>query len=148
MSEPENPQSPSDPPAPPSDPPAPPSDPPAPPSDPPAPPPPSAPSGSGSPNVVMVILSYLGILALIPFLVEKDDKEVQWHAKHGLVLLVGEFALFIVLSVLGAISAGLGCLLWPLVILALIAIHVMCIVKGVNGDRFIIPGVSQYADKF
>ena len=167
MSEPGNPQPPSDPPAPPSDPPAPPSDPPAPPSDPPAPPsePPAPPSepppeppasgGSGSPNVVMIILSYLGILAVIPFLVEKDDKEVQWHAKHGLVLVAAEILLFIALwfvtAVLGAVSGGLGCLITlfqPLLVLALIALHIVCMVKGVNGDRFTVPGVSQYADKF
>lgn len=158
MSEPENPQTPSDPPEPPSDPPAPPSDPPEPPSDPPAPPsepPPGPPTASGSPNVVMIILSYFGILALIPFLVEKDDKEVQWHAKHGLVLLAAEFLLFVALwivaMVLGAISGGLGCLITlvqPLLVLAIIALHIVCIVKGVNGDRFTVPGVSQYADKF
>ena len=30
---------------------------------------------------------YLGLLALIPLIVEKNDRDVQWHAKHGLVLL-------------------------------------------------------------
>ena len=48
----------------------------------------------------MIVLSYLGLLALIPLLVEKNDKEVQWHAKHGLVLLVAEIVLFIGLSIL------------------------------------------------
>ncbi len=103
----------------------------------------------------MIILSYLGPLAVIPFLVEKDDKEVQWHAKHGLVLVAAEILLFIALwivaMVLGALSGGLGCLitpLQPLLVLALIALHIVCMVKGVNGGRFIVPGVSQYADKF
>ena len=47
--------------------------------------------GAPSSNrTVMIILSYLWMLALIPLLVEKDDREVQWHAKHGIVLLVAE----------------------------------------------------------
>ena len=51
-------------------------------------PPPLPPSQQESSNrTVMLILSYLGILALVPLLVEKDDPEVQWHAKHGLVQL-------------------------------------------------------------
>ena len=26
----------------------------------------------------------------VPLLTEKDDKEVQWHAKHGIVLMLAE----------------------------------------------------------
>ena len=96
-----------------------------------------------------------GLLALIPLLVEKDDPEVQWHAKHGLVLTVAEFAVFIGLAlvgmVIGAFSAGLGCILglaWPLVMVAILVLHVMCIVKGLNGQRLLVPGISEFADKF
>jgi uncharacterized membrane protein len=102
-----------------------------------------------------IVLSYLGLLALIPLLVEKEDSEVQWHAKHGLVLTGVEFAVFVGLAlvgmVIGAFSAGLGCILglaWPLLMVAVLVLHVMCIVKGLNGKRLIIPGVSEFADKF
>ena len=121
--------------------------------------PPTPPAGSGGAvsqnRTIMIVLSYLGILALIPLLVEKDDKEVQWHAKHGLVLAVAEVALCIALSIvmglLSVITHGFGCLglfLWPILSLAILVVHVLCIVKGVNGQRFIIPGVSQFADRF
>jgi len=118
--------------------------------------PPASPQGTVSQNrTVMIVLSYLGILALIPLLVEKDDREVQWHAKHGLVLAVAEIVLMIGLSlcmaVLGMITHGFGCLglfLWPIISLGILVLHVLCIVKGVNGQRFIVPGVSQYADRF
>ena len=61
----------------------------------------SAPSSNRN---VMIVLSYLWLLALVPLLTEKDDKEVQWHAKHGLVLMVAELFLWIAISVvLGAI---------------------------------------------
>jgi uncharacterized membrane protein len=53
--------------------------------------------------------------------------------------------------VIGAVSAGLGCILglaWPLVMVAILVLHVMCIVKGLNGSRFTIPGISEFADKF
>ena len=29
--------------------------------------------------------------------------------------------------------------------LGILVVHVMCIVKGVNGSGFLIPGVSEYA---
>ena len=125
-----------------------------------SPPPPTTPppttGGTESPNrTIMIVLSYFGLLALIPLLVEKDDPEVQWHAKHGLVLTVAWVVLFVVLQIivmaLGAISGGLGCvfgLLMPLLALAILVIHVICIVKGLKGERFLIPGLSEFADRF
>jgi len=107
--------------------------------------------GTVSPNrTIMIVLSYLGLLALIPLLVEKDDKEVQWHAKHGLTLFVSWLILFVVVSILGFIPM-VGCITIPLhMVLGLgyLIVAILCIVKGVNGERFIIPGISQYADRF
>lgn len=104
---------------------------------------------------VMIVLSYLWLLALIPLLVEKDDREVQWHAKHGLVLTVVEVVVLIglqvVVMILGVVSGGLGCifsLLIPLFLLAVLIVHVLCIVKGINGQRFLVPGISEFADRF
>ena len=131
---------------------------PAPPPPPSTPPPPTS-TGSGGGGAksdnrgLMIVLSYLWLLALIPLLVEKEDQEVQWHAKHGIVLMVAEIVLWIVLTVLSiALSmVGIGCLLaifQMIMTLVIIVIHIICIVKGVGGDRFLIPGVSQYADRF
>ena len=100
----------------------------------------------------MVVLAYLYILALIPLLVEKDDAEVQWHSKHGLVLLVLDVVVAVVFFVLNLVSAGfLGCILIPIQLLihfALFIVRIICVVKGVGGDRFLLPGVSPFADRF
>jgi uncharacterized membrane protein len=103
---------------------------------------------------LMVVLSYLWILFLVPLLVEKNDKEVQWHAKHGLVITVAELvlwvAIFVVQTVLGAVTAGLGCMvgiLSPLIWIVFLVVRVICIIKGVNGQRFTIPGITPYVDK-
>ena len=116
----------------------------------------SPPAGNVSDNRnIMIVLSYLGLLALIPLLVEKDDSEVQWHAKHGLVLVVFEVVIFVCLQVLimllGAVSGGLGCifgLLIPMFLVAVLIVHILCIVKGLNGQRFMIPGISEFANRF
>src|SRR5262249_11820241 len=42
---------------------------------------------------VMIVLAYLWILALVPLLAEKHDPDVQWHAKHGLVMMAAELIL-------------------------------------------------------
>jgi uncharacterized membrane protein len=111
--------------------------------------------GSNAPSSnrnLMIVLSYLWLLALIPLVVEKEDKEVQWHAKHGLVLTVAELIFWVAFQVLIVVlGTFLGCLAGifaPIFWLGFVLLHVFAIVKGINGQRLIIPGVSQYADKF
>ena len=108
----------------------------------------SAPSSNRN---VMILLSYLWLLALVPLLTEKDDQEVQWHAKHGLVLMVAELAVWIVISIILGPLGIFGCvaaLFTPLLALGELVLHIMCIVKGINGKRLIIPGLSDFANKF
>ena len=123
----------------------------APPPPPPAPTPqPTGGGGESSNRTLMIVLAYLGLLALIPLLMEKEDQEVQWHAKHGLVLFGFWVVLGLVFSVLSAVP-GLGCLslLVSLFLpIAALVVHIICIVKGINGERFTIPYLSDFADKF
>jgi uncharacterized membrane protein len=125
------------------------------PSSPPPPPPytPPPPPPAGAPkqqNAVMIVLAYLWILALVPLLVEKEDREVQWHAKHGIVLLALEIVVWILIAILTSLPVlgVVGCAIYPLVWVVFLVIHVLAIVKGLKGERFIIPGISQYADRF
>jgi hypothetical protein len=109
----------------------------------------------GSPNRgVMVVLAYLWLLALVPLLVEKNDSEVQWHARHGIVLMLAELLLLIVYaavtSIVSLATLGLGCALTIVLVfgwIGILALHVLAIVKGVNGTRLIIPGLSHYAQR-
>ena len=137
------------PPPPPSSPASPPPEPPPPgPASPGTPPPETPPPGPASPNRgLMVVLAYLWLLALVPLLVEEQDQEVRWHAKHGLLLFGAEFAAFIALAIVSGIF-WLGFLLMPLAQLAVLVLHVACIAKGLQGGRLLIPGVSEYTDRF
>src|SRR5258708_5280693 len=124
---------------------------PPPPSYTPPPPPTGTPPGTASPTRgIMLVLAYLGILAVIPLVTEKNDPEVQWHAKHGLVLLVAEVILFCILGVLVHIPF-LGCLAalgFPLLGLVIMLFHIYLIIKANNGQRVLIPGISEFADRF
>lgn len=111
---------------------------------PPPPPPPFGPSGSN--RSVMLVLSYLGILALVPLLAEKNDREVQWHARHGLVLLVAYLVLTVGLFVASMVLGFVGFLQVPLW-LGYVVVIVLCITNALSGRRFVVPGVSELADR-
>ena|SRR5579872_3682387 len=125
---------------------------PPPPSYTPPPPPIGTPPGTPSPNRgIMLVLAYLGPLAVVPLVVEKNDPEVQWHAKHGLVLFVAEIILWVVLGVCIHIIPPLACvgiIFFPLLGLALMLFHIFLIIKANNGQRVMIPGISEYANRF
>jgi len=109
-----------------------------------------------SPNrSVMIVLAYLWPLAIVPLLVEKNDADVQWHAKHGIVLMVVELmalgAFGVLTSIISLATFGLGCVLSMLAVfiwIAILAVHVAAIVLGVGGKRLLIPGISEYASRF
>jgi uncharacterized membrane protein len=102
----------------------------------------------------MVVLAYLWILALVPLLAKKDDKEVQWHAKNGLVILGAEIIIWILFIILGMVmpsGLGLGCGLSTvqcIVWLGFLVIRIIAIVKATSGQRFRVPMISDFADKF
>jgi uncharacterized membrane protein len=126
---------------------------------PPPPPPPGgsgygAPAGGSGDRTLWVVLSYLGILSLIPYFAKKDDpdQEIRWHAKNGLGLFLAEiiiYAVFFVASLalrnsfLGCGLAAAQCVLW----LAFLAITIICIVKAVGGQRYRIPYITDFAEK-
>src|SRR6476661_2767414 len=121
---------------------------------PPPPPPPVGGSAPSSDRTLMIVLSYFGILCLIPLLTKKDDPEVQWHAKNGLAFVVFDIVLWIALFIVGIFLrhipvAGCGIMtaLNCIVGIGILVIHVMAIIKGINGQRFRLPVVSDFADK-
>jgi uncharacterized membrane protein len=121
--------------------------------------PPPPPMGAGptvSPNrTIMIVLSYIWILFIVPLVAEKDDPEVQWHAKHGMVIFLAEIVLHVVVFVMGmvldSIWTGFGCALSlasTFIWLGFLVVRILAIVKGINGQRFIIPGISDYVNRF
>jgi uncharacterized membrane protein len=122
------------------------------------PPPPLPPGGAGpasSDRTLWVILSYLWILSLIPYFAKKDDPdpEVRWHAKNGLALFLAEIAIWVICFVLIIVMRrvpGLGCgvsVVQCVVWLGFLAISIICIVKGIGGQRYRIPVITDFAEK-
>ena len=92
---------------------------------------------------LMSILSYLGILAVIPFSMSKDDPVVKFHLKQGLVLLAIEVAVY-----------ALGMFMWQLwqilqiVNLGTLILSILGIVNVMQKKQQELPLVGSFAHYF
>ena len=118
---------------------------------PPAPPPTAPPAGPpGGDKSLMLILSYLGLLAIIPLLVEKDE-EVQWHSKNGIVLFLAAIAVWIIAVILGLVpflGPILSCGMVPLTTLAYLVLIVVGIMKALKGEKLRLPVIADLVDQW
>ncbi len=74
----------------------------------------------------MGILAYIGILIVIPFLVDKEDPFVNFHIKQGLVLFIAEVIVWVIQY------TGFFFMLWPLIQLINLCVLVLAIIGIVN----------------
>jgi uncharacterized membrane protein len=93
-------------------------------------------------NKIMAAISYLGILVLIPLLVQKNSKFTQEHAKQGLVLLIAE----IIGSVIAMIPI-LGWLLAPFIGIIFMIVAIVALIKCLMGEFWEIPVIGAYRHK-
>lgn len=89
---------------------------------------------------IIAILSYLSILCIIPLLFKKDNPFVLAHGKQGLVIFVGEVAIFIAHIVLGTWVLRLGLFLSGV-------ISLWGIIEVLRGRYVKLPVIAEIADK-
>jgi uncharacterized membrane protein len=84
------------------------------------------------------VLCYFGILILIPFFMKKEDPFVNFHMRQGLGLLILWFATFIIgfVPILGWMIA------WA-VNLALLILSIICIIKALSGEQWMVPVIGK-----
>jgi len=64
--------------------------------------------------------------------------------------MVAELMLWVIVSAI-IVMGPIGCLaalMSPLIVLGQIGLHIVAVMKGINGQRLIVPGVSQFTEKF
>ena len=99
---------------------------------------------------LMLILSYLAFLGVVPLLFARKDPEVRWHARNGLLLFGGVAAIALVATLVGTLLPALGCLYATLMFFVLVLyafIAILAIVKALDGQRLLVPGISRYAGR-
>ena len=89
------------------------------------------------------ILSYIGILFLVPLLLCKDNAFAKFHAKQGMVLFIAEIATMFIawIPILGWMVGFICFIIW--VVLSLIGI-----MNVLGGKQTPLPIIGKFAEKF
>jgi uncharacterized membrane protein len=99
----------------------------------------------------LLILAYLPLLGFIPLIARKAGREVRWHAKNGLLLFGVVVVIAILATLVGILVPPLSCLygiVMVFVAVAYVIVVVLAIVKALQGERVIVPGISRYVERF
>lgn len=94
----------------------------------------------------MSILAYISILALIPYLTEKENKYVMYHAKQGMNLFIIEVivgALAPLLCLILFLIAPLVSLILSIVGFALLILSIIGIINVCNGEAKELPIINK-----
>ena len=91
-------------------------------------------------NKLMAVLSYIGILVLVPILAAKDSPFAKYHAAQGLNLLIVDVAWCIVSGIVSLIFGLIGVtflsVLWTIVTwLVGIALFLMMVIGIINAAQ-------------
>lgn len=96
-----------------------------------------------------LILSYAGPWAFRPYLQVREDEDLYWHARQGVILAFVECAVALVLVILGLVPI-LGFvatrLVLPIWLLWCLAMSVASILQATKGRRNRIPVIHQFVD--
>ena len=113
-------------------------------------------SGSGlEPNVASLLCYVCTLVTGIVFLViEKENKEVKFHACQAIILGVSSFVVEIGISILGAILGSIAgplgaiiAILSPIIWLTFLVFWIIAMVKAYQGEHYKIPFLGDIAEK-
>lgn len=112
---------------------------------------PAGSKGSGlAPNVASLLCYICGIITGIIFLVlEKDDKEVKFHAWQSIFLGGASIVVYIALMILGMIPyIGIVAAILSIVFyIGYLVVWIIAMVKAYQGEHWLIPVIGNLAEQ-
>ena len=96
-----------------------------------------------------LILCYAGPWAFVPYLRRRDDEELLWHSRQGVLLAFVEVAIALTLLIMGLfpiIGTVAVRFLLPLWLLWCLGMSVTSVLQASKGKRHRIPVISQLMD--
>lgn len=113
--------------------------------------------GTGLQTNVASMLSYIcaPFTSIAFMLLEKENKEVQFHAWQGIIFGVVAFAVAVVvkilviilLSISGFLGYFVNSIIFPIIGIAFVIVWIICVIKAYQGERWKIPYIGDIAEK-
>ncbi len=97
-----------------------------------------------------LVICYLPLLGVFPLVLGKASREVRWHARNGLLLFGAIVAVGILATLPGLFFPSFTCIYGFVMFFAgvvYVIVVILAIVKALQGERLIVPGLSRYADR-
>lgn len=113
------------------------------------------PTSGLAPNIAG-LLCYIctPITGIVFLLIEKENRDVIFHAWQSLIFGIAYIALIVAIEILAAIMGFIASVLGiivgffvPLVVLAAFIIWIVCLIKAYQGERWRIPLIGDFAAK-
>ena len=102
-------------------------------------------------NKIMAILSYIGILFLVPLLAAQNSKFARYHANQGLVLFVADIIVGVATGIVSFVLAFIPILGWIVAALvslaagvAILALVILGIINAANGKAKELPVIGKF----
>jgi fumarate reductase subunit D len=89
---------------------------------------------------VLAAMSYLGVLSLVPLVMNRDDSYVQFHARQGVVLWMWE-----VLAIYTLLVPGVGQFFFRITSIACLVLSVIGVVSVLLGRAWKFPIIGDWA---
>lgn len=92
---------------------------------------------------LIALLSYFGILFIVPLLVAREDEFVKFHVKQGITLFIAIIitSAIMIIPVIGWIIGGIASIIW--LILAILGI-----INVLTGKTTQLPLIGKYAENW
>lgn len=98
--------------------------------------------GSTLSSRIMALISYLGVLSLVPLVVNRKDPYVQFHARQGVLIWMWE-----VLAIYTLLLPAVGKFFFKFSSLACLVLSVLGVVSVLLGRAWKFPMIGAWAEK-
>ena len=89
---------------------------------------------------LLAIMSYLGVLSLVPLVMNRDDSYVQFHARQGVVLWMWE-----VLAIYTLLVPAVGSFFFRFSSIACLVLSVIGVLSVLLGRAWKFPIIGEWA---
>lgn len=100
-------------------------------------------SGTGlEPNVAALLAYLLGVIGLVFYFIEKDNKFVRFAGMQSFLLGIAFWA---ITWIIGIVTFGFGFLVTPVLSIGYVVLVVMLMIKAYNNEEWELPVIGKFA---